>query len=61
MKAVIVAAGRSAIGAYQGALSPLSAVDIGTQVLQGLLDKQPSLAEHIDEVILGQVLTAGCG
>ncbi len=61
MKAVIVAAGRSAIGAYQGALSPLSAVDIGTQVLQGLLDKQPSLADHIDEVILGQVLTAGCG
>lgn len=61
MKAVIVAAGRSAIGAFQGALSPLSAVEIGTQVLQGLLDKQPSLAEHIDEIILGQVLTAGCG
>jgi acetyl-CoA C-acetyltransferase len=29
--------------------------------LQGILAKQPSLKEHIDEVILGQVLTAGCG
>lgn len=61
MKAVIVAAGRSAIGAFQGALSPLSAVQIGTQVLQGLLKKHPALVEQIDEVILGQVLAAGCG
>lgn len=61
MKAVIVAAGRSPIGSFNGALSSLTAVEIGTQVLQGLLAKEPKLAEHIDEVILGQVLTAGCG
>ncbi|WP_067217556.1 acetyl-CoA C-acetyltransferase [Marinomonas gallaica] len=61
MKAVIVAAGRSAIGSFNGALSSLSAVQIGTQVLQGMLAKQPELTQHIDDVILGQVLTAGCG
>ncbi|WP_067102594.1 acetyl-CoA C-acetyltransferase [Marinomonas atlantica] len=61
MKAVIVAAGRSAIGSFNGALSSLSAVQIGTQVLQGMLAKQPELTNHIDDVILGQVLTAGCG
>lgn len=61
MKAVIVAAGRSAVGAFNGALSSLTAVEIGTQVLSGLLNKHPSLSSHIDEVILGQVLTAGSG
>lgn len=58
---VIVAAGRSPIGTFNGSLSSLSAVEIGTQVLSGLLDQQPIMKEHIDEVILGQVLSAGCG
>lgn len=61
MKAVIVAAARTPIGAFNGALSSLSAVQIGTQLLSGMLAKQPLLKEHIDEVILGQVLAAGCG
>jgi len=61
MKAVIVAAARTPIGAFNGALSSLSAVQIGTQLLSGMLAKQPILKEHIDEVVLGQVLTAGCG
>jgi acetyl-CoA C-acetyltransferase len=61
MKAVIVAAARTPIGAFNGALAPLSAVEIGTQLLSGMLNLQPTLIPHIDEVILGQVLTAGCG
>lgn len=61
MKAVIVAAARTPIGAFNGALSSLSAVQLGTQLLAGLLAKQPLLKDHIDGVILGQVLTAGCG
>ncbi|GGN27493.1 MULTISPECIES: acetyl-CoA C-acetyltransferase [Marinomonas] len=61
MKAVIIAAARTPIGAFNGALSSLSAVQIGTQLLSGMLAKQPLLKEHIDEVILGQVLAAGCG
>ena len=61
MEIVIVAAGRSPIGAFNGALSSLSAVELGRQVLASMLLKQPILKQHIDEVILGQVLTAGCG
>lgn len=61
MKAVIVAAGRTPIGAFNGSLSSLSAVQIGTQLLSALLQRQPVLADQVDEVILGQVLTAGCG
>ncbi|TDO95803.1 acetyl-CoA C-acetyltransferase [Marinomonas balearica] len=61
MKAVIVAAARSPIGSFNGSLSSLSAVEIGTQLLSGMLGKTPTLKEHIDEVILGQVLCAGCG
>ena len=61
MDTVIVAATRSSIGSFGGSLAPLSAVEIGTQVLQGLLQKAGIDGADIDEVILGQVLTAGCG
>ena len=58
---VIVAAGRSAIGSFGGSLASLSAAELGTQVLKGLLDKSGISGEQVSEVILGQVLTAGCG
>lgn len=61
MKAVIVAAARTPIGAFNGTLSSLSAVQLGTQLLSGMLAKQAILKDHIDDVILGQVLAAGCG
>lgn len=59
--AVIVAAGRSAIGSFGGSLSSLSAVEIGNQVIRGVLAQANIGADQVDEVILGQVLTAGCG
>ncbi len=58
---VIVAAGRSAIGAFKGTLSNMPAADIGAAVIKSLLAKHAIDASEIDEVILGQVLTAGCG
>jgi acetyl-CoA C-acetyltransferase len=58
---VIIGAGRSAIANFNGALSSLSAVQIGTQLIQKLLEKYAISASEVDEVILGQVLTAGCG
>lgn len=58
---VIVGAGRSAIGAFSGALSSLSAVEIGAQVMQGVLSKFNIPLTEVDEVLLGQVLTTGCG
>jgi len=58
---VIVAAGRTAIGAFNGSLSSLPASELGTTVIKGLLQKSGVAPEQVDEVILGQVLTAGCG
>ncbi|MCK7575488.1 MAG: acetyl-CoA C-acetyltransferase [Chromatiales bacterium] len=58
---VIVDAGRSAIGTFGGSLSSLSATEIGTAVLKGLLARTGIAPDRIDEVILGQVLTAGSG
>lgn len=58
---VIVAAARTPIGAFRGALSALSAVELGTVVVQRLLAQSGIAPTAIDEVILGQVLTAGCG
>lgn len=58
---VIVAATRTPIGSFQGALATLSAVDLGTVVVKALLARSGAPADQVDEVILGQVLTAGCG
>ncbi len=58
---VIVAAGRTAIGSFQGDLASVSAVEMGTQVIRQLLAKHRIDPSHINEVILGHVLTAGCG
>jgi acetyl-CoA C-acetyltransferase len=58
---VIVAATRTPIGSFQGALASLSAVDLGTVVVKALLARNGIAADQVDEVILGQVLTAGCG
>lgn len=58
---VIVAAGRSPIGTFQGSLSPLSAVELGTQIIKGVVERSGIAPEQIDEVIFGHVLTAGAG
>jgi acetyl-CoA C-acetyltransferase len=57
----IAAAGRSPIGSFNGALADLSAVELGSQVIRALLEKHSIDPSLIDEVILGHVLTAGCG
>jgi acetyl-CoA C-acetyltransferase len=58
---VIVAAGRTAIGSFSGALAGIPASELGAKVIAGLLERTKLSPEQIDEVILGQVLTAGCG
>jgi acetyl-CoA C-acetyltransferase len=58
---VIVAAGRTAVGKFGGALAKISAADLGAHVIKGLLAKTGLKPEQISEVILGQVLTAGVG
>ena len=58
---VIVAAKRTAIGKFGGSLAKITAPDLGAVVLRALLEQTGVAGEAIDEVILGQVLTAGAG
>lgn len=58
---VIVAATRTAIGSFQGALANIPAVELGTTVIGALLEKTAIDPATVDEVILGHVLTAGAG
>ncbi|UXH77256.1 acetyl-CoA C-acetyltransferase [Roseateles amylovorans] len=58
---VIVAAARTPIGKFGGALSKTPASELGAIVIQELLRRSGLPADHINEVILGQVLQAGVG
>lgn len=58
---VIVAAKRTAVGSFGGGLSSLSADQLGSAVLKALLEETGVAGDQVNEVVLGQVLTAGCG
>ena len=58
---VIVEAIRTPIGAYKGSLKELSADKLGSIVIREILRKSKLDKDDIDEVIMGQVLTAGGG
>lgn len=58
---VIVDAARTAIGTFGGTLAGLPAHELGAKVIAGLLERTGIEPEEVDEVILGQVLAAGCG
>ena len=58
---VIVAATRTAIGSFGGSLSSIPAHKLGAEVIASILKKTGVNKDQIDEVILGQVLTAGSG
>ena len=58
---VIVDAARTAVGSFGGSLAGIPAHELGAKVIQGLLERTGVKPEQIDEVILGQVLTAGVG
>ncbi|WP_423821954.1 acetyl-CoA C-acetyltransferase [Salinisphaera sp. SPP-AMP-43] len=55
----IVAATRTPIGRFQGALAPLSAVDLGAAVIRDVCAGLDPAS--VDEVFMGHVLRAGCG
>jgi acetyl-CoA C-acetyltransferase len=58
---VIVAARRTPVGAFQGALAALPAPRLGAVVIQALLAETGVAPTEIDEVIMGNVLSAGLG
>ncbi len=60
-KAVIVAAARTAVGKFSGSLAKIPAADLGAVVIKEVLARAKLPPERVDEVIMGQVLAAGCG
>ncbi|WP_413282985.1 acetyl-CoA C-acetyltransferase [Vibrio sp. MA40-2] len=57
----IVAAKRTPIGSFNGALSSLSAVELGVHAIKSTLEQVELPVDQIDEVIVGNVLTGGTG
>ncbi len=58
---VIVSAARTPVGSFNGALSTLAAHELGAVAIKAVLERAGVDAAEIDEVILGQILTAGQG
>ncbi len=58
---VIVAAARTAVGKFGGSLAKTPAADLGATVIRDLLRRSGLPGDQVSEVILGQVLQAGCG
>ena len=58
---VIVSAKRTPIGAFQGALAPLSATQLGTAAIRAAVESAGLKGSDIQEVIMGCVLPAGLG
>jgi len=58
---VIVAALRTPVGKFGGSIAKVAASDLGAQVIKALLARTGIQPAQISEVLMGQVLTAGCG
>ena len=58
---VIVSATRTPMGSFQGDFAPLSANDLGGAVIKAAVERAGLQPQQIDEVIFGNVLTAGQG
>src|SRR5205823_3790745 len=58
---VIVSAARTPVGSFNGAFGTLSASALGTEAIKAAMERAKLDAADVDEVILGQVLTAAQG
>ena len=58
---VIVSAIRTPIGTYKGSLKNMKSDQLGSIVIKEVLKRSKFKEDEIDEVIMGQVLTAGTG
>ena len=58
---VIASAARTPVGSFGGGLSSLDAHQLGAVAIRGALDRAGVAPEETDEVIMGQILTAGEG
>ncbi|MES2907153.1 MAG: acetyl-CoA C-acetyltransferase, partial [Pseudomonadota bacterium] len=55
---VIASAARTPVGSFSGALSTLPAHVLGAAVIRAVLERGKAEANEVDDVLLGQVLTA---
>ena len=60
-RAIIAGALRTPIGKFLGALKSLSAVDLGSAVVKALVEKYGLPVAQVDEIIMGNVVSAGLG
>ncbi|MDP4117172.1 MAG: acetyl-CoA C-acyltransferase [Bacteroidota bacterium] len=60
-KVVITHAKRTAVGSFGGSLSSFSAPQLGSLVIKALIEESGINTNYVDEVIMGNVLTAGLG
>jgi acetyl-CoA C-acetyltransferase len=60
-KVVITHAKRTPVGSFNGSLSSLSAPQLGSSVIKSLLDESKISSDLINEVIMGNVISAGLG
>lgn len=60
-KVVIVSAARTAIGNFGGSLANIPAHELGAKVITAVLERAGVKPDQVDELIFGQVLTAGSG
>ena len=58
---VIISGIRTPIGTYKGSLKNVRSDQLGSIVIKEVLKKSKFSADEIDEIIMGQVLTAGAG
>jgi acetyl-CoA C-acetyltransferase len=58
---VIASAARTPVGSFNGAFASMSAHALGTIAIQAALQRAGVKPEEVDEVIMGQILTAGAG
>ena len=58
---IIASAARTPVGSFNGAFANLPAHDLGAVAIKAALERANLTGKEVDEVILGQVLTAGQG
>jgi acetyl-CoA C-acetyltransferase len=58
---VIAAAARTPVGSFNGAFATLAAHVLGATAIKGALERAKVAPEEVDEVVMGQILTAGAG
>jgi acetyl-CoA C-acetyltransferase len=58
---VIASAARTPVGSFNGALSSVAAHDLGAVAIKAVLERAGVAPQEVDEVILGQILSAGQG